>query len=44
MEESALLAEFLALVDNTPEFANFTPTSRIYHEERSGKQWVGENQ
>jgi hypothetical protein len=32
MEEGALLAEFLALADNTPEFASFTPTSRIHHE------------
>ena len=32
MEEGALLAEFLALADNTPEFASFTPTSRTHHE------------
>lgn len=35
MEPVALLAELRALADHVPDFASFTPTSRIHHE------WLG---
>jgi hypothetical protein len=38
MEDAALLAELLALAEHMPDFAKFTPTSRIYHE------WLGKLQ
>jgi hypothetical protein len=38
MDEVALLAEFSALADHTPDFALFTPSSRVHQE------WLGKLQ
>jgi hypothetical protein len=38
MEPAALLAELLALADDVPDFATFTPTSRLHH------AWLGKVQ